>query len=40
MKYQTVIESTLFENVIENFDHNIDVCKNRRGEHLNDIIFH
>lgn len=34
------IEATMLENVIENFDHRVDVCKSSRGEHLSDIIFH
>lgn len=34
------IETSLLENVIENFDHRVDVCKASRGEHLSDIIFH
>ncbi|CAH2005827.1 unnamed protein product [Acanthoscelides obtectus] len=34
------IEPTMLQNVIENFDHRVDVCKSSRGEHLSDIIFH
>ncbi|CAH1969028.1 unnamed protein product [Acanthoscelides obtectus] len=34
------IEPTMLQNVIENFDHSVDVCKSSRGEHLSDIIFH
>lgn len=34
------IPVSMCENVIENFDHRIDVCKSSRGEHLSDIIFH
>lgn len=34
------IEPQLCQNVIENFDERIDVCKRARGGHLKDIIFH
>ncbi|CAK9801830.1 hypothetical protein ANTPLA_LOCUS2969 [Anthophora plagiata] len=34
------LNEQICQNVIENFDFRIDVCKRGRGGHLTDIVFH
>ena len=34
------ISPQMFQNVIENFDKRINVCKHGRDGHLSDIVFH